>query len=42
MRYMIYFADGARMIVRIPFVIRTITMACVVAERNDVIKFINF
>lgn len=42
MRYMIYFADGVRMIVRVPFVIKTISMACYVSERNDVIKFISF
>ena len=42
MRYMIYFSDGVRMIIRVPFVIKTISMACVVAERNDVIKFVSF
>ena len=42
MRYMIIFADGAVMIVKVSFVIKSIFMACIVAERNDVISFKNF
>ena len=42
MRYMIYFADGVRMIIKVPFIIKTISMACYISKRDDVIKFVNF